>query len=97
MNTFKYALRVFAFVLLLLTSARAQTPMALLHDVGVEQKLNAQVPQSLVFTDETGTQVHLSELQRGKPILLILVQYRCPSLCTAILNDSLSTLKVKLS
>jgi protein SCO1/2 len=82
------------FILLAASGAMAQTPMALLHDVGVDQKLDAQVPPSLVFTDETGARVHLSDLRRGKPILLILVQYGCPSLCTAILNDSLSTLKV---
>jgi protein SCO1/2 len=81
--------------LLVAVTARAQSPQAvLLRDVGITQRLNAQVPLDLRFTDETGTPVHLATLARGKPILLVLVYYRCPSLCTAVLNDMLSSLKV---
>jgi protein SCO1 len=66
----------------------------ILRGVGIDQHLNAQLPMELTFKDETGGTVRLADLARGKPIVLVLVQYNCPSLCTAILNDMLSTLKV---
>jgi len=76
--------------------AAAVEPLAnpILHGVGIDQHLNTQLPMDLPFKDETGGNVKLSELARGRPIVLVLVQYNCPSLCTAILNDMLSTLKV---
>ncbi len=76
-------------------AARGQAARtALLQGVGIDQKLDAQVPLDLRFRDETGGMVRLEDLRRGKPVILVLVQYGCPSLCTVILNDSLSTLKV---
>ncbi len=41
-----------------------------------------------------GEAVHLADLERGKPIVLVLVQYGCPSLCTVELNGMLGTFKV---
>ena len=76
-------------VLLLSPIASAQaTKPVLLNDVGIDQKLGAQVPPDLVFTDETGKTVRLSDYFTGeKPIVFSLVYYNCPMLCTMSLND----------
>ncbi len=68
-------------------------PGALLG-VGIDQKLDQQVPLNLMFKDEAGRLVPLSTyFQSGKPVLLALVYYRCPMLCTQILNGVAGSLK----
>jgi protein SCO1/2 len=65
-----------------------------LQGVGIDQKLNAQVPLDVTFRDEYGRTVPLSTyFQSGKPVLLAPVYYRCPMLCTQILNGVASSLK----
>jgi protein SCO1/2 len=65
-----------------------------LKGVGIDQNLNAQVPLGLTFRDEAGRSVPLSSFfQPQKPIILALVYYRCPMLCTQILNGIESSLK----
>lgn len=60
---------------------------SLLKDVGIDQKLNAQIPLDLTFTDENGNTVRLGQYFGSKPVILTLVYYTCPMLCTRILND----------
>jgi protein SCO1 len=62
----------------------AQTPAP---DATIEQRLNEQVPLDLVFRDETGRSVVLSQYFGTKPVLLVLAQYRCPRLCSLVLNS----------
>jgi len=65
-----------------------------LQGVGIDQKLDQQIPLGLVFRDEAGRQVPLSTFfHAGKPVLLAPVYYRCPMLCTQILNGVASSLK----
>jgi protein SCO1/2 len=64
-----------------------------LEGVGIQQKLDQQVPLNLQFRDEAGRAVPLSSFFHGKPVLLALVYYRCPMLCTQILNGVASSLK----
>ena len=65
-----------------------------LQGVGIDQKLDAQIPLDLTFRDELGRTVPLSTyFQSGKPVLLAPVYYRCPMLCTQILNGLASSLK----
>jgi protein SCO1/2 len=64
-----------------------------LKNVGLDQKLNAQVPLDLTFKDEHGATVSLGQLVQGKPAILALVYYKCPMLCTEVLNATLNTLK----
>ena len=66
---------------------------AALQGVGIQQKLDQQVPLNLEFRDEAGRAVPLSSFFHGKPVLLALVYYRCPMLCTQILNGVASSLK----
>jgi protein SCO1/2 len=54
--------------------------------VGFDQHLNEQVPLDLAFVDERGRQVRLNDYFHGKPVILVLAYYRCPMLCTMVLN-----------
>jgi protein SCO1/2 len=62
-------------------------PPPILREVTLRQKLNAQVPLDLEFTDETGQTVTLADCTGGKTTILVLAYFRCPKLCTQILND----------
>ncbi len=82
------------FLLLAPAGAAAQTSQpSILRDVGIDQKLNAQVPLDLQFRNEAGKTVQLSDYVRDKPVILTLVYYRCPMLCTLVLNGLVRTLK----
>ena len=65
-----------------------------LRDVGIDQKLNGQLPLDLVFRNESGEQVKLGSYFGKKPIVLSLVYYECPMLCTQVLNGMVSAFKV---
>jgi protein SCO1 len=65
-----------------------------LQGVGIDQKLDQQVSLDLKFKDEAGREVPLSTyFSKGKPVILALVYYRCPMLCTQILNGLAGSLK----
>ncbi|MGA8923652.1 MAG: SCO family protein [Candidatus Dormiibacterota bacterium] len=64
-----------------------------LKNVGLDQKLNAQVPLDIAFRDEHGKSVTIRQLLQNKPAILTLVYYRCPMLCTEVLNATLNSLK----
>jgi protein SCO1/2 len=65
-----------------------------LTDVKIEQKLNQQLPLDLVFTDENGQQVKLGQYFGKKPVVLALVYYDCPMLCTQVLNGMVTSFRV---
>jgi protein SCO1/2 len=58
----------------------------LLKNVGVDQKLDQSVPLDLTFRDENGKTVELGQYFGHKPVILSLVYYTCPMLCTQVLN-----------
>jgi protein SCO1/2 len=58
----------------------------LLHGVNIEQHLGQQTPLDLQFRDEAGHAVRLSRYFGAKPVILVLAYYRCPRLCTEVLN-----------
>jgi protein SCO1/2 len=64
-----------------------------LKNVGLDQKLNAQLPLDITFRDEHGASVTIRQLLQNKPAILTLVYYKCPMLCTEVLNATLNTLK----
>ncbi len=57
-----------------------------MQNVGFDQRLDAQVPLDLTFKDEAGTDVRLGDYFNNKPVILVLAYYRCPMLCTLVLN-----------
>jgi len=67
---------------------------AILREVGFDQKLGAQIPLDLAFKDETGKDVRLGDYFGRKPVVLSLVYYECPMLCTLSLNGLAGALEV---
>jgi len=65
-----------------------------LRDVRIEQKLDAQLPLDLVFRDENGQPVKLGQYFGTKPVVLALVYYDCPMLCTQVLNGMVTSFRV---
>jgi protein SCO1 len=65
-----------------------------LEGVGIDQKLNEQVPLDLAFRDEQGRAVRLGDFFGKRPVLLALVYYDCPMLCTQVLNGLTSAVNV---
>ena len=59
---------------------------AILDQVGLDQRLNQQVPLDLAFVDDHGQPVQLKQYFGSKPVILIMVYYQCPMLCTQVLN-----------
>ncbi|PYU36444.1 MAG: SCO family protein [Acidobacteria bacterium] len=66
---------------------------ALLRDVGLDQNLGSDIPLDLAFRDEHGHTVALQEFFGQKPVILTLVYYQCPMLCTEVLNGLLRSAK----
>ncbi len=64
-----------------------------LKGVTIEQKLNAQLPLDAMFRDETGQAVALGKYFQKRPVVLALVYYDCPMLCTQILNGTVGAAK----
>ena len=62
--------------------------------IGIDQRLNEQVPLDLPFVDEHGRDVKLRDYFGKRPVLLALVYYECPMLCTQVLNGVTGALKV---
>jgi len=97
----RIVVRAFAFALCLLPLAFGPRGFAqpagvrppVLKDVGIDQLLNSQVQLDLEFRDESGRTVKLAEYFKDKPVVLSLVYYDCPQLCTQVLTGLLGTLK----
>jgi protein SCO1/2 len=76
--------------LLLTAAARADDNLPpILTEVGVDQRLNQPVPLDVPFRDEAGNTVRLRDYLTGKPAVLVLAYYKCPMLCTQVLNGVL--------
>ena len=77
------------------SSVEAQTlrQREILNKLDFEQRIGAQVPRSASFKNEEGEPVSLGSLMGEKPVLLNLVYYECPMLCTLVLNGVLKALR----
>jgi protein SCO1/2 len=69
-------------------------PPTLLDKVGIEQRLNTQLPLNTTLTDDAGRQVALSSYFGKRPAILALVYYQCPMLCSEELNGLTSALQM---
>ncbi len=65
-----------------------------LTGVTIEQRLNSQLPLDATFKDENGQKVELGKYFGKRPVVLALVYYECPMLCTQILNGMVRAAKV---
>jgi protein SCO1/2 len=65
-----------------------------LQNVGIEQHLDAQVPQDLPFTDDAGRPVKLGDYFGKKPLILNLDYYNCTMLCGEVLSGLTGAMKM---
>jgi len=82
-------------VVALPASAQRQEPLPKdLEGVGITEHPGARLPLDLEFTDENGTSVRLGQYFSGdRPVILTLGYYRCPMLCTLVLNSLVDGLR----
>jgi protein SCO1/2 len=64
-----------------------------LRNIGLDQNLNAQIPLNLIFRDDSGRELPLSTYFGARPVVLALVYYQCPMLCTQVLNGMVMSLR----
>ncbi len=74
--------------------APAGAAPAALREVGFDQRLGEGLPLDAEFRDEQGRTVRLGDYFGKKPVVLSLVYYQCPMLCTLTLNGLSSALSV---
>jgi protein SCO1/2 len=101
-----FCISLAASLLLRCNTAHAQRPFAaqsyrapadqgqvaeMLPQIGIEQHLGDQLPLDLDLRDEQGKPVKLGDYFLDKPVVLMLVYYRCPMLCTQVLNGFLKS------
>jgi protein SCO1/2 len=61
--------------------------------IGILQKLDQQLPLSLKFRDEYGSEQPLLSYFGQRPVVLVPAYYRCPMLCGQLLLDLAGSLK----
>lgn len=67
---------------------------AALEGVGIDEHLGRQIDLNLTFTAENGYPVALSEyFHKGRPVILDLIYYSCPNLCTLVLNGQAQAMR----
>ncbi len=84
------------YVLLLSIAAVALAQQTLppeLQNIRIDQRLGSQVPLRTQFVDEHGSTVELGSLIHDRPVLLAMVYYECPMLCSQILSGVVAGLK----
>lgn len=81
-------------LLLFCTGSRAEprSPFQL-AEVGIDQKLDQQVPLDLRLRDEAGHELPLASFFGHQPVLLVPAYYGCPMLCSQILGGLAGSLK----
>ncbi|MBA4187898.1 MAG: SCO family protein [Planctomycetaceae bacterium] len=62
-------------------------------NIGIDQNLGVQLPLDLVFRDESERPITLREAMQGKVTILVPVYFRCPDLCTRVLNGLVDGLR----
>ena len=75
------------------TAVTASVLPPALRNIGLDQKLNGQIPLNLVFRDEAGRDARLTSYFGSRPVVLALVYYQCPMLCTQVLNGMVMSLR----
>lgn len=64
------------------------------QDIGIDSQVGQQISLDLLFKDEKGQMVALKDYFDGKtPVILTLVYYGCPDLCTLVVNHLTQTMK----
>ena len=72
-------------------AATEQIPM--LKEVGIDQKLDAQVPLDRRSSTRPAQPSRSASTSAQRPVVLALVYYECPMLCTQVLNGLVGSLE----
>ena len=64
------------------------------RNVGIDQRLNEQLPLDIEFRNEEGRLVNLGQFFHDKPVILSLVYHECPMLCNEVLEGMLRAFRV---
>ena len=75
-------------------SPPASTRPPRLENVGIDQRLDAQVPPDLIFRDDASKVVKLGDYFGHKPMILNLVYYNCTMLCGEALAGLASAMRL---
>ncbi|MGI8770527.1 MAG: SCO family protein [Acidobacteriaceae bacterium] len=67
---------------------------SILDKVKIEQRLNQQLPLNAFFKDENGKTVRLGDYFNSRPVILALVYYSCPILCSEELKGLTGALEM---
>jgi protein SCO1/2 len=81
---------ILALILLAALPCRAAPPDT--SGIEFDQRPATAVPLDAKFTDHTGHNVTLGSLLAGKPAVLLLGYFHCPSLCGVVRDDALNAL-----
>ncbi|AXJ02216.1 protein SCO1/2 [Cyclonatronum proteinivorum] len=69
------------------TNPATEANARLLEQLQIQEQLGEYLPEDLVFTNEFGEEVKLSSFfESDRPVLLNLIYFSCPSICSLILN-----------
>lgn len=90
MTKYKYLIAILLQCLVMISVAAyspvaSQTAPAQEPEIGIVEHLNKYLPADLVFTDQDNRQVNLKELI-NKPTVLSFVYFRCPGICSPLMN-----------
>jgi len=71
----------------------AETLPAQAQGVDVEERVGNTLPPDIGFTNSAGKIVHLGEyFKDGKPAIVAMVYYKCPIVCTVVMNRMAETI-----
>lgn len=73
--------------------AQAKLP-TILQKATIEQHLDRQLPLNATFVNSAGKTVHLADYFGKRPVILALVYYKCPMLCSEELNGLVGALEM---
>src|SRR5207253_10929724 len=86
---------MFLLLMALVVSSEAQLSFSnVLARVGIEQHLNVSIPQEVSFRNESGETIILKDYFEKRPVVLAMVYYGCPQLCTEVLNGLTRSLRM---
>jgi len=74
-------------------SSKSTVLPPILKGINFEQRLGSQIPLDATFQDENGKTVELGSYFGKKPVVLILAYYRCPMLCTLVMDGAARAFK----
>jgi protein SCO1/2 len=84
---------LFLFVLAMPPASAQQSPSQVIEQVRFDQRINEQLPLDAQFRDESGQVVKLGDYFGRRPVILALVYYECPMLCSLVLNGLVKSLR----